>query len=395
MSSKNRKVYEMGDRSIREFFSSPTRYLAQAISRESEFEKPYLDDDRGRMHNDPSWPDWPPLPELPPPPGIEGPIPGLPGCGILCYPPHMDCDNPVWCHPVAWCGEDIGCTLCTWEVEGSTSGYEPHFSGVGGWGIDIWIDKDILVEGKALITACMTDPCGNVCCDEIEVDCCPAAVSLSWDSVTSVDTLTAGNDGVIAIEGGMAPYTWELQASTGTGWSLGAVGTTGLANTIAIAAAGSCGSAHIKVTDACDETVTATVRCTDCGDSDWVLSQNDVCVLPGSGSCSYSYPLNTCELIEGAGKQIQYTRSLGGGCCWWTEAEALATCVAVGAHCDVHANCHADENIACVNCIDSVYPIGYHPGGCLTYYDGSTSTWGYTNWCVGTGGYDYYLWECV
>ncbi len=130
--------------SVREFYSHPTRWLAESIMKESVFEKPYLDEDRGRMHNDLPIPDWPSFPPLPPLPGpIPGPVPGLDLCAITCYAP-SDCDEPIWCHPSIWCGTDLGCTLCSWVVEGATSGYTPHLSGVGSWGIDIWIDDELI-----------------------------------------------------------------------------------------------------------------------------------------------------------------------------------------------------------------------------------------------------------
>ena len=261
MSSKNRKVYQIGDRSIREFFSSPTRYLAEATSRESEFEKPYLDDDRGKMHSDPSWPDWPPLPIIPDwPPWIpsDGPIKDLPGCAILCYEP-LDCDEPIWCHPGIWCGTDLGCTLCSWVVEGATAGYTPHLSGVGSWGIDVWIDSELVEEdGKALITICMTDPCGNVCCHDSEVTCkvCPADISMTWASASDL-TVARNNSVLVSVANGLGPYTWSV---AGTGFSMRYEETSGVTNYVE-ADNTACGMATVTVTDFCEDSVTGYVRC--------------------------------------------------------------------------------------------------------------------------------------
>lgn len=259
MSSKNRKVYQMGLRSSREFFSSPTRYLAEAISKESEFEKPYLDLDREKMHLDFPWPDWPPfgdIPPWPPLPEIPGPTPGLSLCGITCYKPLSDCDEPIWCHPSIWCGADLQCNLCSWMVEGAISGYSKH-EGPGG-GIDIWIDKELVIDGKALVHAQMTDPCGNLCGRDIEVTCkeCPPEISISWDS----GELTVGrNSNVgVAIKDGLGPYSWSV---AGTGFSMANATTSGVGNTLNTDGI-ACGTATITVTDDCGETTTGYVRCT-------------------------------------------------------------------------------------------------------------------------------------
>ena len=285
----------MGDRSIREFFSSPTRYLAQAISKESEFEKPYLDDDRGRMHSDPSWPDWPPFPDIPPwPPLPDIPGPGpLPGCAILCYPPGgSDCNDSIWCHPGIWCGQDIGCTLCTWVVEGATSGYTPHASGVGSWGIDVWIDTDLVEEGgEALVKICMTDPCGNICCDDVEVRCsaCPPETVMTWDSVNSAETVVRSGTAGVYVKDGLGPYTWSV---TGTGFSMLHNETTVLYNTLQ-ADATACGTATVTVTDFCGDSTEGIVRCTT-GTWDLAILQcrackadsEDICPAIGCATCT-------------------------------------------------------------------------------------------------------------
>ena len=303
----------MGDRSIREFFSSPTRYLAEAISKESEFEKPYLDDDRGRMHNDPSWPDWPPFPDIPPWPPLppfEGPVPGLPGCAITCYPPHNDCDNPVWCHPSIWCGIDMGCKLCSWEVEGAIKGYEPHNSGVGSWGIDIWIDEDLVEEGgEALITACMTDPCGNVCCEDIEVTCkiCPPDVVMTFDDPATADTIGRNASINIHVKDGVGYYSWSV---AGTGFSIPSR-TEGVINVLSTDNT-ACGPATITVTDFCGDSVTIYIRCTE--GSDWIPKTADTCVMPGPGTfVSFSSPFIYYEYVVGYRKQIDRIQTRGGG----------------------------------------------------------------------------------
>jgi len=281
LSSKNRRLYQMGKMSVREFYGHHVRWIAEAVGKESVFEKPYLDEDRGRMHADPSWPDWPSMPPIPPYPPLP-PIPGpgpVPGCAISCYPPHMDCDNPVWCHPSIWCGADLGCTLCTWTVEGAVKNYEPHRSGVGSWGIDIWIDEELVEPGgQALITACMTDPCGNVCCEDIEVSCkvCPPEVAMTWDDALSDETIAQGAPVATAdvyVQDGVGPYKWSV---AGTGFSIPSE-TSGVHNVLS-ADNTACGMATITVTDFCDTSKTGRVRCTT---GNWCEIAFTSCVITG------------------------------------------------------------------------------------------------------------------
>jgi len=272
--------------SVREFFSAPTRFLTQSISKESEFEKPYLDDDRGRMHNDFPWPDWPPFPDLPPLPPFEGPTPGLTLCGIVCYEPLSDCDEPIRCHGGIWCGYDPACELCSWMVEGATTGYTWKRI-VGGkpdkfWGIDIWIDKNLLVEGKALIHVQMKDPCGNLCGEDLEVTCkvCPADIAMTWDDANSAETIGQGNGGdaeaAVYVQDGLGPYTWSV---SGTGFSMASPETDVAYNTL-LADATACGTATITVTDFCEDSVIGYVRGTE--GSDWVQKSTGTCVAPGA-----------------------------------------------------------------------------------------------------------------
>ena len=271
LASKNRKFYLSGKMSLREFFSAPTRYLAESISKESEFEKPYLDEDYRKMHLDMPWPDWPPFPPLGPLPDIPGgPVPGLTLCGIVCYAP-LNCDEPIWCHPGIWCGYDPLCDLCSWTVTGATTGFSPHpFGGSvhSSWGIDIWIDSTLAGEGgEALIHVQMKDSCNNLCGEDIEVTCdvCPADVAMTWAS----GDLTVGQSSSVAVEvvDGLGPYSWSV---SGTGFSMLHASTEGVGNTL-VTAADACGSATITVTDFCDTVVTGYVRCTT---GQWTLKED-------------------------------------------------------------------------------------------------------------------------
>ena len=252
----------MGKESVSSFYSADVRFLKEIIGRESEFEKPYEDEDYRKMHFDFPWPDWPPFPDLPPMPEIPGgPIPGLSLCAITCYTP-LDCDEPIWCHPSIWCGGDTNCNLCSWMVEGATSGYSPHpFGGSAheSWGIDIWIDSTLVEEGgEALIHVQMKDPCGNLCGEDVEVTCkkCPPEVVVTWAS----GDLTVGQSSSVEVlvANGVGPYSWSV---IGTDFSLLHATTEGVSNTL-VTGPSACGSATITVTDFCGDSVVGYVRCT-------------------------------------------------------------------------------------------------------------------------------------
>jgi hypothetical protein len=338
----------MGDKSVTEFYQAPVRYLKEVLGRESEFEKPYVDEDYRKMHFDPPTPDWPPFPPFPPwppLPPIEGPVPGLPSCAIVCYEP-LDCDEPIWCHPSIWCGTDLGCTLCSWVVEGATAGYTPHLTGVGGWGIDVWIDTSLVEPGgEALIKICMTDPCGNVCCHDSEITCkvCPPDIVISWDDGISADTIGQGNGGFatagVAVLDGLGPYSWSV---AGTGFSMLHANTEGKTNTLQ-ADDTACGPATITVTDFCGDTTTGYVRCTA---GQWTEIGFTSCVITGAITEG-----DGATRIEGKYKLVENwsnsCSSSGLGCSdptWGLCYYLYANC-----HC-LTSGCHA--TMGCTQCLD-------------------------------------------
>jgi len=397
-----RKIYLMNEESLVEFFKRPVRYLKENTSqKESAFEKPYLDESYRRMHfsfPNPDWPQIPPGGPFPPlPPLVPPEIPKEGVCAITCYEPLSDCDEPVWCHPSIWTGQDPDCTGCQWIVEGAFLSYSWH-STVGGeprktWGIDIEIDEDLVNEdGVALIKVQMQDIAGNLCGEEIEVTCkvCPPEVEISWDSDLSAETIGQGNGGDaqagVYVTGGLGPYDWSV---SGTGFSMLNASTDGVGNTL-LADDTACGTATITVTDYCGDTTTGYVRCT--ADSHWENKSTDVCEISGSGTCEWNAVVGRyeCELIVGNKRQRQNTKYDAGGCCWATEAQALSMCDQFGGDCRTSGDCNADDDVACVNCIDPDRTMGPGTGGCEIYPSGAN--YGYRNWCVGAYYYD--EWEC-
>uniref|UniRef100_A0A6H1ZDL5 Uncharacterized protein n=1 Tax=viral metagenome TaxID=1070528 RepID=A0A6H1ZDL5_9ZZZZ len=305
----------MDDDSIADFYRAPTRYLAESTSKESEFEKPYLDENYRRMHFNFPTPDWPSMPEFPPwPPwpDLGKPVPKLSWCGIICYPPAFgECEeDPAWCKAWVYCtGEHPGfCYPCTWEFEGDFLSYEPD----GPNKILVWVDSTKAKENPgnvAYVQAKMTDPCGNVCRTEFEVTCkvCPPDVVMTWDTTLSATTIGRSTSVSIYVKDGLGPYKWSV---TGTGFSISFP--TGGVHNVLVADATACGAATITVTDFCDTVVTNYVRGTEA--SVWVEKTANTCVMPGPATfvslvgSNYNY-----EYVIGNKKQTDVASSEGGG----------------------------------------------------------------------------------
>ena len=345
----------MGKESVGNFYKADVRFLKEVVGRESEFEKPYLDEDYRKMHFDFPLPDWPPFPDPLPWPEIPpGPEPGLSLCGITCYiPGGGDCTEPIWCHPSIWCGTDMSCNLCSWTVTGATTGYTwKHIvDGVPSKtrGIEIWIDENLLTEGKALIHAQMRDPCGNLCGEDLEVTCkvCPPDIVISWDSDLNL-TVGQGNGGfataAVKVKDGLGPYTWSV---AGTGFSMQDAVTNGV-NNVLQADATACGLATVTVTDFCGDSVTGYVRCTA---GQWTEIGFTSCVVSGDpdtpgGAVRTEGKYRLTENIRSAFAAGLPDNTYNG---FANCTEGYNMCVRDGANCDKGAPCHAD--MGCTKCL--------------------------------------------
>ena len=380
LSYSPRRPYLMGKESVGNFYKAPVRFLKELANRESEFEKPYLDEDYRKMHFDFPWPDWPPFPDLPPYPPlppIDGPVEGLSLCGITCYiPGGGDCTEPIWCHPSIWCGADMSCNLCNWTVTGATIGYSwKHIvDGVPSKtrGIEIWIDENLLTEGKALIHAQMQDPCGNLCGEDLEVTCkvCPPDTVISWDTVT--ETIGQSSSLVVNVKDGLGPYTWSV---VGTGFSMRYAETAGVGN-ILDSDASACGTATITVTDYCEDTAIGYVRCT--AISQWVQKSTGVCQITGPAVWLTDAGLSAVfEAVSGIGKQRETILYKAGGTPAFT--------------CGVNDFC-SDYCVDGYHCLDSPFIHSVH--GDITphcYQAAPGEVWCY----CGHVNLIYYEWECT
>jgi hypothetical protein len=162
---------------------------------------------------------------------------------------------------------------------------------VGSWGIDVWIDKDLVEEGgEALVRICMTDPCGNICCHDSEVQCkvCPPEIVISWDDVNSAETVAREGNAGVYVKDGLGPYTWSV---AGTGFTMQHVTTDTVSNNV-VADDTACGPATITVTDFCGDSTEGIVRCTT---GTWSLGAP----ILQCTACGWDEPNNVCP---GVGK---------------------------------------------------------------------------------------------
>ena len=363
----------MGKESVGNFYKADVRFLKEIVGRESEFEKPYEDEDYRKMHFDFPWPDWPPFPDFPPwPPWPDLPVPAPRANWCILASPFgaLDCEGEVtfW---VTVCGVPEKGNLCNsgdpsrWKVQGDYTTITDDFLG-----IVVGIDKEAALQRpdkKALIQACFTDPSGNVCCEEATVLCkpCPPDISISWDTAT--ETIGQSDTLVVSVKDGLGPYTWSV---AGTGFSMLNATTVGVSNTLQ-SDASACGTATITVTDDCDETTTGYVRCT--ADSGWVKKGDVTADYDGGITWCYgaAYQFGTTELIRG---EERWTFLSVGTNCMTAAPNSVwdpDTGTFVDPPCGNPFPCSPTVGLAC---------SGTSPVGCTGYLQMTSSS--------------YYQWEC-
>jgi len=267
----------------------------KVLMRQSEFEKPYLEDDYQEMQHFypipplPPWGDWdwiPPEGTTGGPPGAGPGFPGAPGglpvgvpldfCSITCWGDHAyygdDCDEAVGeCHLSVSSLGIVG----SWVVSGPVNKidefsdyiyFSPVKPGESARSIKIYADWDNipLIDNRkeADFAVVYTDERGNVCKSEFTLSCvekCDCYKEPVFIYDTGNPTSVAPEASVsIRVENGCPPFGWSV---TGTGFTFGQTNTDGTTNQL-IAGSSACGMASITVTDNCGATVTGAVACT-------------------------------------------------------------------------------------------------------------------------------------
>ncbi|MBA7495820.1 hypothetical protein ES702_06411 [subsurface metagenome] len=135
------------------------------------------------------------------------------------------------------------------------------------------------------------------------VNLCEGAEELIWPD-TNPETIAQDESKGVTVEGGVAPFTWEI---VGTDFTLDHAETQDRNNTVNCDASG-CGSGIVSVTDACGKNCGGALRC-DVGS--WVLKSTNICVRSGIGT---EYGDWEYELIKDNWRQRQTTGSDASGC---------------------------------------------------------------------------------
>jgi hypothetical protein len=297
VSSQARRPYLGLKDSIATLFKAETRYLKESNQVESASEKPYLDQDRAKMHFDmPKW-DWPAWHLNPWKPqkwgfgkGVKGgalPIPGCPGCALYADP-SFDCvKDPVEIHAGIWCTNTPGASTDRMMTKkskgpGSTAGVKVAGVAAGDTTLEIYAQvgriKEISIGSWASIgpsasvwvdpqvpqhTICgrMVDGAGSVCiaCTDVTCAVCNCASPPSPFSIVSYDsTITPGGTAYVTVTGGCGPYTFTV---AGTGYTVVGSGATGTVTS----ANGTCGVNYgvyvtVTVKDVCETEKTCVIR---------------------------------------------------------------------------------------------------------------------------------------
>ena len=373
-----RKPYYGLKLSVNEFFRAPVRYLREYITKESILEKPYLDDDRGEMHQGPprnpdpnppgdpgDYPPWnptgpggdlppPPFPGFNPRPDPHPPIPGV-------YPYPGGPTGEMWIQPLCTTSSDLSCLNVgeTALIYAASNEKDLKTS----WGIEVtdpevvsvkvikkfW-DK-IVIQVTALkeqedlsptITIWgswaggYTSRCGWY---YVTVPCCNDSFPIEWDTEISEETIPPEGDAVVAVTKGTGPYSWSV---TGVGFSIEPK--TDSRFNLLLADETSCGMATIVVEDACGSATTGEVRSTA---GEWAPTGIDTCIIPGTyDSIAAGYHYRTKGKYRMKVKLVQL-RSC---------APACASGGNCGSMCNPPANCNSicsacGSGSPCTECI--------------------------------------------
>jgi hypothetical protein len=287
----------------RSLFRQPSRYIREALAKESEFEKPYLSSDPRVVHLDPPEPWWPnyKLPPFYPP----NPLPGSPPQWILIppddheYPGCPCCFNVVWneCDDKLWSGGRYPLVWNqkyhpskgfkhSWKIKGDykegTIIHEaidpgtPDYSSFGDQWDNFYFQFEDSHEGAdswSYVTLCKV--IAGVCehCEEYWAmceggcDCASETYSFTLDTDTTPETIVPGSSITVAVLGGCGPFSWVV---SGVGYSFAKpITQSARGNTLFLVdepcGAGADAYGMITITDDCGTVVTTEIRNAEAG----------------------------------------------------------------------------------------------------------------------------------
>jgi len=274
--------------------STPLSRSIQRYIQQSNFKKPYLDNDFVNMEQDWEGPGggtqyrpgtydnpW----------NIRYPrIPGLPPRSS-CYSIFDAELDGCWCE-----GQAITITITgtnpisgltmTWSAVGTTLSV---VDGLGTNSVTAEITASSNQSGYVTIEVSMSAFCetgpipgsSNVNVFECR-DCCSGDCStFTNDEAITPETIAQDTNVTIAVTGGTGPYTWVLTQANGSGFTIDSVNTE---SNILYTSAAACGSCDIEVTDACECVTTINVKCTT---GRWTLQGTGPAYCGGCGGSPY------------------------------------------------------------------------------------------------------------
>jgi hypothetical protein len=232
MTYTSRKPYLKLKKSLVEFFTAPTRHLKDVVTKESQFEKPYLDSEYPQMHLDMPIPDWPtpkPIPPIKPPgpkrrftpvDGGEKPLDECSGCTLVVHETHSShCEDwPASIHPSQYCTTDhfVGrdCKLTISVIAGKLLKELP---GLFGWPTSRDLLFDSTIENHEVLVE-MIDGGGFYCSKTLKQHCIgcscasPPEGALSFDDASTPDTIVKNSSITVYVTGGCGPFTFATSS---------------------------------------------------------------------------------------------------------------------------------------------------------------------------------------
>lgn len=421
--TSNRKPFYNLKASMRDFFTEHVRFIHESNTIESQFEKPYLDNDYHKMHLNLDFPDW-----------LGGDRIRKSGCAFKENPSSRDkvifsggVINPVSRSYAAGpfnmvIGNDPDTDwykTCVFCVSKECPGYQFNYDLDENW-FEVVFDTDVkgivTVTGDAycsggaegcrgvipadactgkdylelhleLISTFCTAPKtivkdGEICYKVEKIPCtCSSAdpIVFVYGTPNEPPTVVRSSSVNVTITGGVSPYTWTI---TGTGFWLDAgyttktAITTGLTITVYSDGTG-CGTGLIVVTDSCSQTGNGAVRSTT---GSWTI---DVIKCPTCFSCTGSACVGKTTPINGP-----YTSRIATNGYRYESAYRLIEYV-------VTSSCYTSINCGGTDCLNVLYAgCCAYTGRCIT---NSVNAWfaqntGYTdvgNCCARQTGYTY------
>ena len=287
---------------MRNFFTEHVRFIRESNTIESQFEKPYLDDDYHKMHLDPKWPQ-----------ALGGGA--ISGCTIVretkpgdeilwevdtgFLPPFYAVKRDrVLTQICMHCFEVTDCTDFSWDADAEKGHFKAKFFvddftnriqvrsiNVPGYGCDGinecsgqfsptvcqeagYIDFDIRFWSSLCEEQGFPGPSGG--CNEsrrVTCDPCGNPVEMVWTTAPStMERAAAGVDENILLQfsGGLAPFTWTISVTGGTATLAYGTSTAVGANYVNVGDT-ACGTVHVTVTDFCSQSLSLDIRITNVG----------------------------------------------------------------------------------------------------------------------------------